>query len=121
MAVKCTTKEELAQAIKNNEKDIFICDAKLKDGSLTIITTGKIAWAIAIAAIGVAVASFFMAPGPGAVSAAALTAGSAGILGLSASGVAIGVAIAAGGVGVLNSLRDYKVVENNDKYLHIRK
>ena len=121
--------KELGEAIKNKEEYIYI-EGDLKNRIIKIKATGKIAWAIAGVAIASAVGLYLSAPatavatapagGVGSVvsfggSAAAVGAATT-ILGINATAVAMSVAIAAGGIGAINLLRDdYKIVRNDNK------
>jgi len=116
------TEEELAEAIKNDEETIEI-EGDFKNKVLKIKATGKAAWIIAIGAVGVAVAGIMLAPASGGTSTAvsALAAPAAvGIWGTAATLSAISIAIAAGGVGVLNKLRKYNIIENTDEKLVLK-
>lgn len=117
------TEKELAKQIENNA-DIIIIEGSLKDKVIRIKATGKAAWIVAIGAIGVAVASFLSAPATGGVSTVSSFVGASAAvttLGLSTTTSAILIAIAAGGVGVLNKLRDYDIVEENDKRIKLKR
>ena len=104
------TEKELATQIENNADMIII--------------EGKAAWIVAIGAIGVAVAGILAAPATGGVtSSAAFLMAPAAVttLGLPSATTAILIAVAAGGVGVLNKLRDYDIVEENDKRVKLKR
>ena len=91
---------------------------------LRIKATGKVAWAVAIGAIGVAVIAALATPATGGVSNVADTfvaPVSIGILGGPATLAAVSISIAAGGVGALNKLRKYKIVEKTDNRIVLRK
>ena len=114
------TEEEVAEALKNNEPTIEIKgDLKLK--ILKIKATGTAAWIIAIGAIAVAVTIVLTTGGTGAPVSGIIGAGAVSILGLPAAISAVTIAVAAGGVGVLNELRDYEIVENNNDVLILKK
>lgn len=121
--------KELGEAIKNKEEYIYI-EGDLKNRIIKIKATGKIAWAIAGVAIASAVGLYLSAPatavatapagGVGSVVSFCGSAAAAGaattILGINATAVAMSVAIAAGGIGAINLLRDdYKIVRNDNK------
>lgn len=121
--------KELGEAIKNKEEYIYI-EGDLKNKIIKIKATGKIAWAIAGVAIASAVGLYLSAPatavatapagGVGSVVSFGGSAAAAGsamtILGINATAVAMSVAIAAGGIGAINLLRDdYKIVRNDNK------
>lgn len=113
-----TTEKELARAIKEGQ-DTIVIEGDLAKKTIRIKATGKVAWAVAIGAIGIAVYSVMVTAGSGGAStpvtgtSAALAGGSAvAILGGPATVTAISVAVAAGGVGGLKTLRSYKITEN---------
>ena len=115
MAVTVDNEQKLADAIKNGEDTIEI-EGDLKEKVVRIKATGKIAWTVAIGAIGVAVCMMLLAPATGGTTAgpAAFAAPAAvAILGGPATLSCIAIAVAAGGVGVLNKLRSYKLIEKN--------
>lgn len=120
------TEKELAEAIKNNENTIEI-EGDLKNKTLKIKATGKVAWAIAIGAIAVAIVGItYPVPEPTTQTAAkgfaAFTAvGAAAILGAGTATTAVMIAAAAGGVGVLNKLRSYKIIENTNEKLILKR
>lgn len=123
------TAEELGQAIKNNADTIEI-QGDLANKVFKIKATGKVVWAVALGALGVAVACIILqAKGSDTdtstqagsaitfTGAAGGTAVAAGILGKAAI-VAASIAAAAGGVGALTSLRDkYKIIERAENKL----
>lgn len=115
-----TTEEELAEAINNGEDTIEI-EGDLKEKTVKIKATGKVAWIIAIGAISVAVAIIFTTGGAGAPVSGFIGIGAVSVLGLPAAVSAVGIAVAAGGVGVLSQLRDYKIIENTDSKLTLKK
>ncbi|MTB68008.1 hypothetical protein GKR48_14460 [Providencia sp. wls1943] len=112
-----TTEKELAQALKGNIDTITVT-GNLAKSTIKIKATGNVAWAIAIGAIGIAAFATYATVGTGGtaapVSGLAAIGGSGaavGILGTATTWSAISIAVAAGGVGVLNKLRKYKIVE----------
>ncbi|MBA1276172.1 MULTISPECIES: hypothetical protein [Pseudomonadaceae] len=127
MAKKVRTEAELGAALKNNEDSIEI-EGDLANKALKIRATGKAAWIVAIGAIGVATYSAFATLGTGGAS-APVTATTAGftavaattILGATVTYSAIATAIAAGGVGALNSLRKYKQISYENNRLVLRR
>ena len=128
--VTVKTPKELGKALKGKADEILI-EGDLKKKVIRI--TGKVAWLVAIGAIAAAVAAIIASGGlalvPGAAlatpaiwgSGAALAAPAVGILGFPTTVAAISIAIAAGGVGVLNKLRKYKVVERGENRLVLRR
>ena len=118
--MRVKTEEELAEAIENGEDTIEI-EGDLKEKTLKIKATGKVAWVVAIGAIGVAVTIVITTGGAGAPASGIIGVGAVSILGLPAAVSSVAIAVAAGGVGILNKLRDYKVIENNDDVLILKK
>ena len=116
--------KELAYALKNQEDKIEVeCD--LKEKVLRIKAEGGVAWAVCAGAIAIAITSITVgstatvatggAATPAAFGAQAfITAPAAttavSILGLPTTITAIGIALAGGGIGALNQLRDYRMV-----------
>lgn len=121
------TEKELVKAIKE-EKDIIEIEADLGEKVIRIKATGKVAWAVAIGAIGVAVTATFLivptggasAPATGALLPAAVAFGG-GIGGISVACAAVSIAVAAGGVGALNTLREYDLTEKDGMVILKRK
>lgn len=121
--VRVTSEKELGKALKDGADTIEI-EGDLSKKVVRIKATGKVAWAVAIGAIAVAVAGILTAAlGGGAPSAASAFAAPAAIavLGAPVTLSAILIAVAAGGVGVLNSLRKYKIVSKDGEKLVIKK
>ena len=117
------SEEELANAIENGTESIEI-EGDLAKGVIKIKYVVKAAWLVAIGAIGVAVASLMVSPATAGVSAgfaAASAAGAVGILGAATTATAISIAVAAGGVGVLNRLRDYDMKKISDTHVKLAK
>lgn len=118
------TEEELGKAIKNGEDAIEV-EGDLTKKVVKIKATGSVAWGIAIGAIAVAVIAVLSSPataGTGLVAAPALVAPAAGALGGMGIAVsAVSIAVAGGGVAVLNKLRDYEIVSNTKEKLVLRR
>lgn len=79
---------------------------------------------MAFGAIGVAVVGILALPATGGVSAVAsgfMAPAAVGILGIGATSTAIGIAVAAGGVAVLNKLRKYRLEKISDTHIILRK
>lgn len=117
------TEKELANAIENGANSIEIY-GDLARHTIGIKATGQVAWLVAIGAIGVAVASLMVSPATVGISAgfaAASAAGAVGILGAATTATAISIAVAAGGVGVLNRLRDYDMEKISDTHVKLTK
>ncbi|WP_338627400.1 hypothetical protein QJR52_04545 [Clostridium baratii] len=123
MSVKVNDSKGLGEALKADEDEIII-EGDLKEKVIRIKAKGKVAWAVAIGAIAVAVVAIIATPATGGTSsiAAVATAPAAvSVLGGAATTAAISIAVAAGGVGALNKLREYKIVENDENKLVLRK
>lgn len=119
MAIK--DEKELGEALKN-EQDTIEIEGNLKKKVLRIKATGKVAWAVALGAIGVAVIVVMGSGGTAAPAAGVVGIGAVSVLGLSAATSAVAIAVAAGGVGALNSLRRYKIVrQDGDKLVLSRR
>ena len=115
--------KELAQAVKEGQ-DTIVITKDLKSNVVTIKATGKVAWAVAIGAIGVAVTAVIASPSTGGVSstiAVASAPAAVSILGLSATVSAISIAVAGGGVAVLNKLRKYEITEQMGDFLVLKR
>ena len=116
-----TTEKDLAEAVKS-QQDIIIIEGRLGNKVFRIMATGKIAWGIAIGAIGILLVAILATPATGGTSnfthvvavPAAMTA-----LGSSAA-TAIAIAAAGGGVAVLNQLRKYKIIERSENRLVLK-
>ena len=111
-----TTEKELGEALKNGQDTIEI-EGDLSNKVFRIKSTGKVAWVVAIGAIGISVALIVSTGGLGAPASAALSLGAVSVLGVPAATAAVFIAVAAGGVGALNSLRKYTIVSNSGKRL----
>lgn len=118
--------KDLGKAL-NEDQDTIEIEGSLKDKVIKIKATGKVAWVVAIGAIGVAVvAILYPVPEPatqaGAKGIAALTGGAAvGILGAGTAMSAIAISVASGGVAALNKLRGYKIISNSGDKLVLKK
>ena len=123
MARVCRTAKEFAEAVKDNEEYITI-EGDLKNGVLRIKATGKIAWGVCAASLAVAITAIAVSPvGGGAPAGAGLVMAAPAAATLGAAVVpAVTIGVCAGGVGVLNTLRDkYKIIEKNDKYITLKR
>lgn len=125
--LKITNNKELGKALKNKEESILI-EGDLANKVIRIKATGKLAWGITIAAITTSVAAILLKTTSGGLatpitSAAIFTSAPAAIavLGPTAAKSAILIAIAGGGVGVLHTLRKYKIVEQGAALLKLKK
>ncbi len=116
-----STENDLGKALKVKQDTIEI-EGDLKKKVLRIKATGKVSWAIALAAIGIAVIIIISTGGTGAPVSGLVGAGAVSVLGLPVAPPAVSIAVTAGGVGALNALRKYKIVENiGDKLVLSRK
>ena len=116
--------KELGEAIKRGDDYIEVeCDLAKKVFKLK--ATGKAAWAVCIADISVAVAGAVAAVGtvgpasaPAAVISTPAMTSTVAILGAPTAIMALSVALAGGGVGVLNHLmKDYDIEKISDEKL----
>ncbi|WP_323930436.1 hypothetical protein [Aeromonas veronii] len=118
--------KDLGKAL-NEDQDTIEIEGSLRDKVIKIKATGKVAWVIAIGAIGVAVvAILYPVPEPATQASskgiAALTGGAAiGILGAGTAMSAIAISVASGGVAALNKLRSYKIISNSGDKLVLKK
>jgi len=116
--------KELGEALKE-EPDSIEIEGDLARKVIRIKATGKVAWAVAIAAIGLAVVAVLTSPATGGahgVIAVGVTAPVAvSILGLSATTAAVSIAVAAGGVGALKTLRSYKLQKLGNDHILLSK
>jgi hypothetical protein len=106
------TEKELGAALKNEQDTIEIV-GDLATKVVRIKATGKVAWAVAVGAIGVAVIVTMGTGGAGAPAGGAIGIAAVSVLGVSAATSAVAIAVAAGSVGALNSLRKYKIISNS--------
>lgn len=123
--VKANSKSELNDAMRRGESTIEI-EGDLARMVLRIKATGKVAWLVAFGAIATAsLAVISMVPASVATGGAAAPvegvvvtaafAPAAALLGYKVAFTAVGLAVAAGGVGILSRLRsDYKIIEANE-------
>lgn len=112
--------KDLGKALKEKQETIEI-EGNLKDKVLKIKATGKVAWAIAIGAIAIAVALIISSGGTAAPVSGLVGIGAVSVLGTPAALSAVSIAAAAGGVGALNSLRNYKVTSNSGNKLILKR
>lgn len=123
MTAKVNSAKELADAIERGEDTIEIL-GDLAGKTIRIRATGKVAWTVCIGCIGIALVALLAVPETAgtSVAVAGLTAGAAtGILGISTTTVAMAIAIAAGGVGVLTRLRQYKEISRGAASLVLKR
>jgi len=111
---KVSTEEELAAAIADGA-DFIEVEGDLANKTFRIRAAGNVAWAIAIGCIATAVVIAVAATKANdvktsmvsGITAAGLSAAPALALGPAAVAAAIGIAVSAGSVSVLNRLREY--------------
>ncbi|NQE47526.1 MULTISPECIES: hypothetical protein [Herbaspirillum] len=118
-----TNEKDLGKAIKSEEDTIQI-EGDLARKIIRIRATGKVAWAIAFGAIGVAVAATIIAlptGGTSEVAAAAIAPAPIAILGGATTYSCIAIALAAGGIGSLAKLRTYKEVSRSEGRLVLKR
>lgn len=122
-----TTEKELGEALKRGEDTIEL-EMDLSRKVLKIKAVGNYAWAICVAAIGVAVVcgvvtitSAGTAAAPSAFVATPAVVTVSSFLGVPTAISAIGIAIAGGGVGALNKLRGYRVEKISDEKVILHK
>jgi hypothetical protein len=127
MTTTVRTEKELAEAIKRGEDTIEITGDLVKK-TIKIRATGKVAWAVAFTAIGIAIYAAISTGATGGISApvtgtmSGISAGAAvGILGSTTTYSAVALAIAAGGIGVLTKLRGYREVFRNKDVLVLKR
>lgn len=122
MSVTARTPEELGKSVIEKQ-DTIIIEGDLINKVLRIKATGKVAWAVAIGAIGVSVAAALATPATGGTSNVAhfvTVPVAAGTLGTAAT-TAVAIAVSAGGVGALNKLRKYQIVEQSADRLILKR
>ena len=119
--------KDLGKAIKEEKSTIEI-EGDLARKVIKIKATGSVAWGVCIGALGVAIAAIIAVPttaGTSApVSSLVATPALAGVVTVLGTGVtvsAITIAVAAGGVGALNKLRDYDMDKISDTKIILRK
>ena len=121
------TETELANAI-TKEQDSFEIEGDLKDKVLKIKSIGTAAWMIALGAVSFATVATLATTKVGKVVtpltlpiATFNALGAIPILGIPATTSAIAIAVASGGIGVLNQLRKYEITENDENKIVLKK
>lgn len=116
-----TTEKELGEALKR-EQDVIEIEFDLVKKVLKIKSMGKVAWAVCITAITVAVSCAVVAVStggttalPDAFIATPAMATLASVLGLPTAISAVIIAVAGGGAGALNKLRNYRMEKISDE------
>lgn len=127
MVRKVKTEKELGEALKAGEDEIEI-EGDLAQRTIRIRATGKLAWAVAFGALGIAAVAVYATIGSAGTSTSvtgsmAFISGSAaaGILGVTTAATALSIAIAAGGVGALTRLRKYRELSRSENKLILRR
>lgn len=122
--IKVRNAKELGEAIKGGADTIEI-EGDIAKKVIRIRATGKVAWVVAFGALGLAGASYFLAPTPAAPATLTMNALAApaavSILGVSTTAAAISVALAAGGVAALTKLRKYKEVSRGPNKIVLKR
>lgn len=118
MATKVRTEKEFAEAIERGDDTIEV-EGNLAEKTIRIRATGNVAWAVAIGAVGIAFYSAVKMPSAATSQSGGITkvvqfapiiagAGAVGVLGAEVAVTALALAVAAGSVGVLASIRGYR-------------
>lgn len=115
-----STEKELGEALKNYQDSIEI-EGDLSKKVIKIKAIGKVAWAVAIGAIGIAVIITVGSGDTAAPAAGIVGIGAVSVLGVSVATSAVAIAVAAGSVGALNSLRKYKIVSKRGNKVVLRR
>jgi len=128
MAITVNTPEELGKAIKDDAIEIIL-ERDAEKQVVRIKAVGKVSWAIAFGAIVVAVILAIGTAGSGGTSAPVTIPGvifslgpASAILGTGTALAAVSIAVAAGGVGALTTLRKkYKLEDRSGKKVLVKK
>ena len=113
--------KELAQAIKNNV-DYIEVEGGIKDFFIKVKGTGKIAWTLCIGCLAIAAATtaYMVTKEDGDIKKAISATAAAGILGPTTAATCVMMAVAAGGVDVLNKLREYRIEEQGGRLFLVK-
>jgi cellulase/cellobiase CelA1 len=121
------TPKELADAIAKKQES-FEINGDLIEKVLKIKNTGTTAWIVALGAISCATAAALATTKIGKITipltlplATFNIIGAVPILGIPTATIAVEIAVAFGGVNVLNTLRKYKIIENSEDKLVLHK
>jgi len=121
------TPKELADAIAKKQES-FEINGDLIEKVLKIKNTGTTAWIVALGAISCATAAALATTKIGKITipltlplATFNIIGAVPILGIPTATAAVEIAVAFGGVNVLNTLRKYKIIENSEDKLVLHK
>lgn len=123
-----TSAKELGEALKRGDDSIEIED-DLQKPVVRIKATGKGVWAVCVVGISVTIAGVAVAVGSGGTGSAPAAlistpamASAVAILGAPTAIVALSIALAGGGVGVLNHLmKDYDIKRISDEKIILRR
>ena len=105
------SEQDLGKALVEKQDTIEI-EGDLANKVIKIKATGTVAWVVAFGAIGIAVTFLLTTGGAGAPVSGIIGLGAISVLGLPVAVSAVSIAIAAGGVGSLNTLRNYKITSH---------
>ena len=115
-----TTEKEFGEALKNDQDTIEV-EGDLAKKTIKIKATGKVAWAVCIGCVAIAMTALVVTIGSGGTATPITGPTSAIVLsaavatwGMPTAITATGIAIAGGGVGVLNKLRKYRLEKISD-------
>lgn len=123
-----TSAKELGEALKRGDDSIEI-EGDLQKPVVRIKATGKGVWAVCVVGISVTIAGVAVAVGSGGTGSAPAAlistpamASAVAILGAPTAIVALSIALAGGGVGVLNHLmKDYDIKRISDEKIILRR
>jgi hypothetical protein len=115
-----STDKALVDAIQSKQNTIEI-EGDLAEHVAIILSTKTIPWSAALVSITVALSAFVTSAGTAAPVSGVVGSGAAAILGLKTTLCAIDIALEAKGVGVLNRLREYKVVKKEGSTIFLQK
>ncbi|EIV8258867.1 TPA: hypothetical protein ACG31N_003900 [Escherichia coli] len=111
-----STYKDLANAIACGSNKIEVT-GDITKGTVKIVASGAVTWAIAIGAISIAYAAFAMTPATGGTSSALsmiATPAAVASIGLPATTAAIAIATGAGSISAIKKLRQYKIESHVD-------
>ena len=115
--------KELGKALQRKDSKIVI-EGDLSKKVIRIKATGAIAWGVCIAALAIAITAILAAPAAAPVSIPAMlpTLGAVtSVLRIEATTAALGIAVAGGGIGALNTLRNYRLEKISDQKIILHK
>lgn len=125
MRCTVTTEKELANAINNDSVSEIEIKGDLKEKVVKIRAKGKVAWAIAVGAITIAVLLIISSPvtlGTQSIVSLPALGPAVAVLGVGVTLSAVQIAAAAGGVAILAYIREgMKVVDEGSNYIVLKK